>query len=168
MASAKRWDLTGAPPAPDKPPKTTPTAQATYLYTGSARIIHAYSDTSTTATQYSVEIFPSVRLDGASVVESGGTPSDYERTSSTESVYLGGMGRVVYDTNLPSPTLTAQHIYLELGDPIGSTDIIIDRETSELVERRTDQGFGAQETDYRPTRWQSFRGVGFVTSCRPY
>jgi RHS repeat-associated protein len=34
---------------------------------------------------------------------------------------------------------------------------VIDRDTSELVERSTYQGYGAAESDYRPERWKSFR-----------
>ena len=42
-------------------------------------------------------------------------------------------------------------------DPLGSTSIVIDKATSELVERATYLAFGQAETDYRPERWRSFR-----------
>ena len=46
---------------------------------------------------------------------------------------------------------------LELGDTLGSTRVILDRATSELVEHGTFQPYGARETDYRPERWKGFR-----------
>ena len=49
------------------------------------------------------------------------------------------------------------HVFLELGDHLGSTNIVIDRATSELVERGTYQAYGAAESDYRPDRWENFR-----------
>ena len=44
-----------------------------------------------------------------------------------------------------------------LVSPQGSTSSTIDRATGELVEQITYQPFGGTETDYRPSRWQSFR-----------
>jgi RHS repeat-associated protein len=49
------------------------------------------------------------------------------------------------------------HVLLELGDQLGSTDIVIDKATSELVEASTYQGYGAKESDYRPERWKGYR-----------
>jgi RHS repeat-associated protein len=50
-----------------------------------------------------------------------------------------------------------QHVLFELGDQLGSTDIVIDKATSELVEASTYQGYGAKESDYRPARWKGYR-----------
>ena len=50
-----------------------------------------------------------------------------------------------------------QHVLFELGDQLGSTDIVIDKATSELVEASTYQGYGAKESDYRPERWKGYR-----------
>jgi len=40
---------------------------------------------------------------------------------------------------------------------LGSTSVVLDKETSELVEDSTFQGYGAKESDYRPGRWKGFR-----------
>jgi RHS repeat-associated protein len=49
------------------------------------------------------------------------------------------------------------HIFLDLPDHLGSSSLIIDHATSELVEARTYQPYGATESDYRPERWKGFR-----------
>ena len=48
-------------------------------------------------------------------------------------------------------------MYLELPDHLGSTCIVIDKDTSELVERSTYLPYGGTESEYRPERWASFR-----------
>jgi len=40
---------------------------------------------------------------------------------------------------------------------LGSSAIVLDRETSELVEQTTYQAYGAPDFDYRPSRWDGFR-----------
>jgi RHS repeat-associated protein len=40
---------------------------------------------------------------------------------------------------------------------LGSTGVVVDWETAELVEKATYMPYGAIESDYRPTRWKSFR-----------
>jgi len=40
---------------------------------------------------------------------------------------------------------------------LGSTSVVLDKATSEFVERSTFEGYGATESDYRPGRWQHFR-----------
>jgi RHS repeat-associated protein len=49
------------------------------------------------------------------------------------------------------------HVMLTLPDHLGSSSLIIDHATSELVEARTYQPYGATESDYRPDRWKGFR-----------
>jgi RHS repeat-associated protein len=61
------------------------------------------------------------------------------------------------EEDLPSLTSGAEHVFLEMMDHLGSTAIVIDRDTGELVEAGTYQPYGATETDYRPERWRSFR-----------
>ena len=45
----------------------------------------------------------------------------------------------------------------ELGDYLGSTSVVLDKATGELVERGTCQAYGGAESDYRPERWKGFR-----------
>jgi RHS repeat-associated protein len=49
------------------------------------------------------------------------------------------------------------HVLFELGDHLGSTSVVLDKATSELVEASTYQGYGAKASDYRPDRWKGFR-----------
>jgi RHS repeat-associated protein len=49
------------------------------------------------------------------------------------------------------------HVFFELGDHLGSTSVVLDKATGELVERSTFLGYGATESDYRPARWGGFR-----------
>ena len=81
---------------------------------------------------------------------------DYEDTKDTEAVYLAGQGRVEL---APGPAWGGEplHVFLELPDHLGSSSIVIDKATSELVERSTYQPYGAAESDYRPARWEGFR-----------
>src|SRR5690606_17730396 len=44
-----------------------------------------------------------------------------------------------------------------LGDHLGSTSVVLDKATGEVVERSTFQGYGGAESDYRPERWKGFR-----------
>jgi RHS repeat-associated protein len=76
--------------------------------------------------------------------------------------YLGAHGvtlaRLVYDdASVPTVGGAHLHVFFELGDQLGSTSVVLDQATSELVERSTFEGYGATDSDYRPTRWKSFR-----------
>src|SRR5690606_15317690 len=109
-------------------------------------------------------------------VDAGNTGSDYELSHWTISPYLMANGvrlaRLVYhgedavpedgvasggmpgDVNASTSQL---HVFFELGDDLGSTSVVLDKATGELVERATFQGYGGAESDYRPGRWASFR-----------
>ncbi len=114
-----------------------------------------WKNTSQTFTAY---VFDSLELRRTS----GG--SDYSQTDWTEVPYLFAHGvrlaRVhsTYPGNpLLSPTGALFHVLLELPDHLGSSSIVIDRETSEMVERSTYMAYGQPESDYRPARWSSYR-----------
>ena len=79
------------------------------------------------------------------------------RTPTTEAVYVGGAGRIVHGPTLPSATGSAQHVFLMVPDHLGSTAAVIDRDIGEVVERTTQQAYGAPDSDYRPERWAGFR-----------
>ena len=72
----------------------------------------------------------------------GLTPPHCSRGSNTTTPEIGG---------------DQTHIFFELGDHLGSTNIVIDKVTGELVERGTYQAYGVTESDYRPGRWEHFR-----------
>jgi len=75
----------------------------------------------------------------------------YEGTSEVPEVTPGtGAGQV-------NASVSQVHVFFELGDHLGSTSVVLDKATSELVERSTFQSYGATESDYRPGRWNAFR-----------
>jgi len=149
-----------------------------YLYDGRGIRTWRSSD-DTGSTQYYLDIFPSLRVNGAQwnyhPVHGSEDPSgpggqgrgysyfvsDYNLTSTNEQVYLmsGGVsyGKLVNDSTLPSPSQQALHTFIEMGDPLGSMSSAIDKETGELAEQITYLASGQTETDYRPKRWNSFR-----------
>ena len=108
-----------------------------------------------TLTSYAVTVFDSLRLVGAQLDGNG----DYVHNAMTEEVSLNAsngerFGRAVYTEEvLPSVSSGQVHVFMEIGDHIGSTSFLIDHDTSELVERPTYLGYGATESDYRPDRW---------------
>jgi RHS repeat-associated protein len=107
---------------------------------------------------WSVDVFDSLRLEHASYPDAAG---DFERTSATESVYLVSngerMAHVVYaQRDLPTGASGRVHVFLEFGNYLGTTSFVVDRETSELVERASYQAYGAPDSDYRPARWDAF------------
>ncbi len=135
---------------------TLPTAAAdadvTYAYDGGGtRVLRSSLPSGESTPTYNAEIFSTLRLDHAQW--QGNT---YEDTLETEVVYLGlgsaAYGRVVNDATLPAIN-GPQHVFLELTDPLGSTSVVIDKDTSELVERTTYLAYGALDSDYRPGRW---------------
>src|SRR5690606_29008619 len=112
---------------------------------------------------------------GSSYVDPGNAGGDYELSHWTVSPYLMANGvrlaRLVYNgSSVPTEgtstnggpgevnASTSQlHVFFELGDHLGSTSVVLDKATGELVERATFQGYGGAESDYRPGRWASFR-----------
>jgi RHS repeat-associated protein len=91
-------------------------------------------------------------------------------TSDTEVAYLTANGMRVARLHLEpeakgEPRLVTDpedhdarlHVFLNVPDHLGSSSLIVDKATSELVEARTYQPYGATESDYRPERWKGFR-----------
>ena len=152
-------------PYPDLP-TNDPSAdvQSTYDSTG-ARVLRASTTygTTTPSTTYTVDIFSSLRLDDTTFGQEN-TTGDYDRSVMTDEVSLvaGGeaFGRVAYAPDDPmtaADILTGQRVFLEMTDHLGSTASVVNRATSELVERTTYSAFGWVESDYWPERWGAFR-----------
>jgi RHS repeat-associated protein len=153
------------PPPPPAPPRINPRdipsgepqADLTFAYDATGGRVLKSSHTGGTVDGTTVTIFPSLRLEHADWKN-----GDYERTATNEAVYLtlGGAsyGRLVYSTSDPVLQQSGTtHVFLEIGDPLGSTSIVVDHSTGELVERATYSSYGAADSDYRPERWGSFR-----------
>ena len=83
--------------------------------------------------------------------------SDGDRGAPTSSPHGSRLARVHYAEELIPEIGQPLHVLLELPDYLGSSSIVIDQQTSELVERSTYLAYGGAESDYRPTRWGSFR-----------
>jgi RHS repeat-associated protein len=107
---------------------------------------------------YNVEVFDSLVLKNAQ--GPGSNATNYEDDDATEHVYLNAAGELlghVFDApSLPSAAGNV-HMFMPLGDRLGSTSFVIDHDTGELVEAQTYQAYGAVETDFRPQRWNYFR-----------
>jgi RHS repeat-associated protein len=108
---------------------------------------------------HTLYVFDSLEIRGA-----GSAGGEFDRNAQTEIPYLFVDGvrlaRVVFEQPLdgePRVGGAALHVFFEFGDNLGSTSVVIDKATGELVERSTYQPFGAAESDYRPDRWKGFR-----------
>jgi len=111
---------------------------------------------------FRIDVFPSLRLENTQyLTEVNGQPTtpDYVDSAATAHVYLPG-AQVFYDTSGELPQAQgagALHTFLNIEDALSSTAFVVDAATGELVERATYQPYGFVESDYRPTRWQSYR-----------
>jgi RHS repeat-associated protein len=142
-------------------------AAYTYDWTG-ARVLKLQVDDDPNTTQetetYHLTVFPTLRVDADGFDSSG----DYVRSASTESVYLEDgagttYGRAAYEG--PSSTGTKPlpggvHVYLELGDQLGSTAFVVDHDSGEIVERPGYLAYGADETDYTSGFREPYRYTG--------
>ena len=166
LVHARRWDVPDASGDPSADlPAATPAADLTYVYNASdQRVLKTALDASNNAS-HTVYALGSLELRRATY---NAETETYTRDKWTEVPYLFANGvrlaRVVWHEGESAieqmPMLTSagkQHVLFELGDHLGSTSVVLDKATGELVERSTFQGFGATESDYRPERWQGFR-----------
>jgi RHS repeat-associated protein len=135
-------------------PSTPPAIDLRYKYGLGGRVLKTTAAPDGTET-YTVEIFDSLRLNRTSFDSVAG---DYNRSAATESVIIGDIARVVHAPQLPrGPAGNPQHVFLQFSDWLGSSTSVIDKDTSEVVERLTYQAYGGTESDYRPPRWGSNR-----------
>jgi RHS repeat-associated protein len=152
LSKARRSDAVGS--------QISPAVTVSYAYDGAgARVLKSTKNERTGAVAHTAAIFDTLSLDQAAFPDAGG---DYEQTARTERVYLasgaGLLGRVQHVApDIPSGTSGQTRVFFALGDQLGSTAFVIDKETGELVERATYEAFGASESDYRPDRWGNFR-----------
>jgi RHS repeat-associated protein len=110
-----------------------------------------------TGIRHTVNVFDSLRLDSSSY-----HLGDYDHTAAEERVFLNAGGTNLGDVffameNIGASTSGRVNVFLALNDHLGSSSIVIDKDTSELVERMTFQAYGAAESDYRTERWANYR-----------
>ena len=175
LVRAQRWDIATAAQNLGTIPSAKTAADLTYTYDASDnRVLKSSTATENndeTKQRHSVYISGGQELRGAqfssAYLDPGTTGADYQIDSKTEVAYLFAhgvrLGRVAYDNGTGMPTfgenavLPAQHVLINLDDTLGSTSIVIDRATSELVEASSYLAHGATESDYRPDRWNGLR-----------
>jgi RHS repeat-associated protein len=153
LQRARRWDYVSTIPAAEAVypavPVAAPVQDLDFSYSLGKRV----RKSSAVSALNTVEVFDTLRLSG-SYFRYG----DYDNEQVNVTGYLaGGMARVESMSAAPSPTNNPVHMLLQIGDHLGSTGVVIDWETAEVVEKATYMPYGAIESDYRPTRWQSFR-----------
>lgn len=130
----------------------------TYDYTDD----RVYKGDYTAATKYfSVYLFDTLELRRATYDSTAG---DFLQNATTETPFLSiageGVGRLTYEGSAdgePRIAGSRLHVLLNIGDQLGSSSVVVDKTTGELVERRTYLAYGATESDYRPARWKGFR-----------
>jgi len=173
LVRARRWDLPTNDVGDSSAdlPGSAPAADLSYAYdAGDQRVLKTAHDYANDTDSHTAYIFETLELRRAQWLADGAPAQhDYELTEWTEVPYLFANGvrlaRVVWhkddagNPDLPRPgaLTTGQYVLLELGDHLGSTSVVLDQATGELVERSTFYAYGATESDYRPTRWKGFR-----------
>jgi RHS repeat-associated protein len=187
LARARRWDNNVTSVDTFDPANTATPVAADLRYTYDAsdqRVLKEAVDLSSQTTHsYTAYIFETLELRRAQFGDQHDGiidgVSEYEINHYTVVPYLLANGvrlsRVVYhitgdvpeeaydgtgapgDVDGPQTSNGKLHVFFELGDHLGSTSVVLDKATGELVERATFQGYGGAESDYRPDRWKSFR-----------
>jgi RHS repeat-associated protein len=159
LARARRWDLASAGLATDLVPGGAANVDLGYLYDATDnRVLKTATDAANNRV-FTAYIFSSLELRRAPATADG---TDYMRNDATEVAYLDAHGvrlarlHAAYEA-LPELGGKTLHVLLEMPDHLGSTSIVVDRDTSEVVERGTYTAYGQAESDYRPARWGSFR-----------
>jgi RHS repeat-associated protein len=159
LARARRWDTSDPGDPSGDVPTATPDADLKYAYDAADDRVIKWATDAGGAARHSLYPLDALEIHGTVW---NGSQNEYERTARTEVAYLFAqgvrLGRIASaEEDLPSLTSGASHVFLELMDHLGSTGIVLDRDTGELVEAGTYQAYGATESDYRPERWRSFR-----------
>ena len=177
LSRARRWDTAPGSSIDDPLPGGTPAADLRHHYdAGDQRVIKHAVDTS--GESFTLYVFASLEFRrsqfGTDYSDTGSGPADYEASVFTVVPYLLANGvrlaRLAYEGTSEVPevatgrgagqvnaSVSQVHVFFELGDHLGSTSVVLDKATSELVERSSFQGYGATESDYRPGRWNAFR-----------
>jgi RHS repeat-associated protein len=147
-------------PASNASPTSAPAVDLEHRYDVSDQRVLKIATDPTNSKTHTVYIFESLELRRAGWI-SQGESSDYELTEATEVAYLFANGtrlaRLAHQESSTTQSGAALHVFLELADHLGSTSVVLDQATGELVERSTYQLYGAAESTYRPERWRGFR-----------
>lgn len=156
LVRARRWDYAGGP-VPALLPNEVPKWDLRSAYSSGQRVLTTATD-ELGASKHTLDVFGTLRISRA---EYDAEPPDYPVLAESEVRFVAGVGRVFVDSNRSMPAAGADgspvHVFLALGDHLGSTSFVIDKDSGEVVERSMYQPFGAIESDMRPTRWAASR-----------
>jgi RHS repeat-associated protein len=158
LVHARRFDFDGntVPPqaTPDGTSGGTLGAELTYAYSLGQRVRKSATD-GVAGTRHSLRVFDTMQVKAPFQSASG----DYQIQGINTDLYLGGIGHVFIDAAGTAPRLsgTKRMLHLLIGDQLGSTTLVLDHATGEVVERVAYDAYGAVENDYRPRRWNYFR-----------
>jgi len=179
LVRARRWD--GDHSGVNAAATGTLAADLRHYYDASDQRVIKEAVDGAGETSYTLYVFASMELRrtqfGAGFADGPDTlAEDFEVSSETVVAYLMANGvrlaRLVYhgDDTVPeegvlttggagevNASTSKLHVFFELGDHLGSTSVVLDKATGELVERATFQAYGGAESDYRPDRWKNFR-----------
>lgn len=155
LVHARRWDFpAGEAPAFD--PLAIPAWDLSYAHSQSGRTLTSKVG-ALEGPRHTLDVFDSLRV--ANVVFDEPS-SAYDVNDYNEVGFLaGGAARIFFDREEVMPTAgpTRLHVFLTVGDALGSTSFVIDKDSGEVVERTQHQAFGKVESDYRPARWAANR-----------
>jgi RHS repeat-associated protein len=164
LVHASRWDLSLDERAShaqlaQSPPSRSADADLQYAYDeSSSRVLKSATDAAGTR-KHTVYVFNSLEIRSADFDTTA--PDDYVVDQTTEWITIVAGAIVAHvrveQQMLPAPSSEAQHVYLALTDHLGSTTVVLDKATGELVEDTTYLTYGATESDYRPPRWGAHR-----------
>ena len=160
LVRARRWDYGSGQlppqPTPEALPTTAPAWDLRYAYSSGNRVRKSATDKAG-VTRHTLEIFDTLRAEHVAFDAAAGT---FEVNRDNVQVYPGGLAHAFWDASgqLPHQTSGSQIVmHLVIGDHLGSSSVVINHATSDLVERTTYQPYGAVESDYRTAKWQAFR-----------
>ncbi len=150
-----KWDEVGRLVDATRQDPSGPGAHLKFAYDSSDNRVRKTVVINDDDQRHTVYVFGSLELRLAEFTATGYTVDD-----STEVPYLFGHGvrlaRVTY-TDAAAFQTQRRRIFLELGDHLGSTSVVLDHATGELVERSTAFAYGSAESNYRTQRWDHFR-----------
>ena len=156
LVRARRWDYGGGP-VPPPLPSEVPTWDLAYGYSSGQRVLKTVTDALGTA-KHTLDASGTQRI---ARVDYDPASSDYQVGGGNEIRFVAGLGRVFHDPTRLMPVARGDgmpiHVFLTLGDHLGSTAFTIDKDSGEVVERSMHQPFGAIESDLRPLRWAASR-----------
>lgn len=158
LVTAKRFDLGPNEDPALVDPEQVASAVLTYEYSEGERV----QKRSVLEDDTTLYVFSTLRIDHTKIVDG----FDYESTATNQVAVLGGLGEVVYgQEDLPGASAGRARVFLRLGDSLGSTSVVMELETAEIVERTAYDESGNIDSEYRPDdRWHNYRArLGFTS-----